>query len=220
MATDHDNEILWNPELHNLQMIHAMQFQGNCLTTSLVTAASFHDPLASNSSSMLQSAQETSNGWNGQQGAWLSPNSNMGLNNSPLCGSSSEQLDQISAQPHPPIKMQAAPQSLSATAIERRRKQNRSAQTAFRKRGRKQVEEMQQTIDQCEEHNKKMCSVMRDILEKLDALKKEIKEALTSQLPLNVLETEIVSKSESGESFTSPSPDGSPNFDHTAASKG
>jgi hypothetical protein len=70
---------------------------------------------------------------------------------------------------------------LSPEAIQRRRKQNRASQLAFRARTKKMVEDLQQRLTQCTEENHTMYLTMENLLEKAESLKRAIEGALASQ---------------------------------------
>jgi len=62
----------------------------------------------------------------------------------------------------------------SGQALERRRRQNRAAQLAFRQRSKKQMEEMRHELIKCLEHNQTMRSRVCELLNRTDSLKKDL----------------------------------------------
>ena len=78
---------------------------------------------------------------------------------------------------------------------------------------------MQQELTQCVEYTQKIHQTMRELLERTDALKKDIESALALQPPALSLEASRPSRTSSWEFFTSPaSSNGSLEFDCDAAS--
>ena len=121
-------------------------------------------------------------------------------------------------EPQPQIKRRIR-KPPSGEALERRRQQNRAAQLAFRERSKKQVEEMRQELVQCVEYNQKMYLTMRELLERTEALKKDIESALALQPPVTSLDPSHASRTNGWDLFTSPtSSNGSLEFDYDAGS--
>jgi hypothetical protein len=69
------------------------------------------------------------------------------------------------------------------------------------------------------EYNQKMYSIMRELLERTEALKKDIEGALALQPPITSVDSSHPSRTHSSDIFASPtSSNGSSNFDYDAAS--
>ena len=66
----------------------------------------------------------------------------------------------------------------SPDALERRRRQNRASQLAFRERSKKALEEMKIELTSAEERNKKLVGTLGDLLRQADSLKNSIEQAL------------------------------------------
>jgi uncharacterized membrane protein YccC len=122
----------------------------------------------------------------------------------------------IKPQPHTKRRIRRPP---SGEALERRRQQNRTAQLAFRERSKKQVEELRLELTQCLEYNHNLYSTMRELLERTEALKRDIEGALDLQPPLSSVEYSHPSRTDSLDLFNSPtSSSGSQAYDYDAAS--
>lgn len=167
---------------------------------------------------MSETAGEPSTGWHGQPGIWPSTDSNQRPVESPPSNERPERPKKMLIEPQPHIKRRTR-KAPSGEALEQRRQQNRAAQLAFRERSKKQVEEMRQELIQCVEYNQKMYLTMWELLERTEALKKDIASALALRPPVTSLEASHASKTNSWDLFTSPtSSNGSPEFDYDAGS--
>ena len=167
---------------------------------------------------MSETAGGPSTGWHGQPGLWPSSETNRSLAESPRNNEQSERPKKMLIEPQPQMKRRVR-KPPSGEALERRRQQNRAAQLAFRERSKKQIEEMRQELTQCVEYNQKMYSTMRELLERTEALKRDIEGALAMQPPTISLDSSHPSRTNSLDLFTSPtSSNGSPNYDYDAPS--
>jgi hypothetical protein len=130
--------------------------------------------------SMIEEAQEISTNWQYHQELWQPPDLDVHLVETSQYGKPLETPIKIFIDSQPqkerPIR--------SSAAIERRRHQNRASQSAFRERRRKQVEELQQKLSQCVGYNQKIYYSVRELFEKLEALKKDLEGAVALGLPL------------------------------------
>lgn len=81
-----------------------------------------------------------------------------------------------------PVKPRKS-RALSPDSLERRRRQNRASQIAFRERKRKKSGEMYQELVLASSYNQQMYTTMRDLLRRADELKLAIEQALALQPP-------------------------------------
>ena len=179
----------------------------------------FENPIAhNNSSSVSEAIGEPSAGWHGQQGLWPANDLNLRLVESPQSTELSERPKKMLIEPQPQVKRRIR-RPPSGEALERRRQQNRAAQLAFRDRSKKQVEELRQELTQCVEFNQRMYLTMRELLERTEALKRDLEGALALQPPMTSLESSHSSRTDSLDLSTVPtSSNGSPNSDYDATS--
>lgn len=76
---------------------------------------------------------------------------------------------------------------------ERRRQQNRSSQIAFRERSKTTLKTLQEALNQSQSENEALYTIMEELLERTEHLKRTIEDVLRSRL-----------KSSQSESFSSP----------------
>ena len=81
-----------------------------------------------------------------------------------------------------PVKPRSV-RALSPDAVERRRKQNRASQIAFRERKKKKSGDLHQELVVASRYNHQMHDKMRDLLTKTEQLKSAIEQALSATPP-------------------------------------
>lgn len=73
--------------------------------------------------------------------------------------------------------------AISPDAVERRRKQNRASQIAFRERSKRKMEDLERELTIAGNYNQQLYRTMRGLLESTESLKATIEKALSSLPP-------------------------------------
>jgi hypothetical protein len=196
MTASFAQDTFWNPELYPIPQTDAIEFGGDYRTVpldrgflvsflsiiALVPLTNSHQfentPSHPNrhSDSITHAPGLTSLDWRGSQQEWGS------VESTPSTSEPSQRLKMLlEPQPQPQRRTRKAP---SGQALERRRKQNRAAQSAFRERSKKQVEEMRLELMQSTEFNQKMYMSVRELLDRTESLKRDMEAILAKQPPV------------------------------------
>ena len=136
---------------------------------------------------MTEPAEDSSPpSWHSHQSTWRIADQNPNI---PLveCPQSDERPQKISIKPEPQTRRRKTRRPPGQT-LEQRRRQNRAAQSAFRERSKKHVEELRQELTKCLEYNQNLFGAMRELLERTEALKVDIEGVLALNLPLSSVE--------------------------------
>lgn len=193
---DQDNT-LWDANLFPLPQSASMEFGGEYETGSMDPSFSFEAaPPYSRKDSASNAPGEPPLEWPRHQQTWPS------VESTPPASE---------GHPRPKMLLEPRPQTQrrirkppSGEALERRRQQNRAAQLAFRERSKKQVEEMRLELIQCVEFNQKMQMSVRELLDRTEALKRDMEAILALQPPITSCDTSSPSRTNSMELHTSP----------------